>query len=83
MPRTQKVGPAGKYGPRYGVKLRRLAAEVERKLKQPHECPSCGARRVKRISTAIWLCRRCGAKFAGRAYVPGGPWIPTEMRPPG
>lgn len=44
--------------------------EIERKQKQKHRCPSCGAMKVRRVSTAIWQCARCGAKFAGAAYTP-------------
>ncbi|MCS7131257.1 MAG: 50S ribosomal protein L37ae [Hadesarchaea archaeon] len=70
MGRTKKVGPAGRFGPRYGTKVRKLIAEIERKQRQAHKCPSCGAVGVKRVSTAIWQCRRCGVKFASGAYVP-------------
>jgi large subunit ribosomal protein L37Ae len=73
MGRTKKIGAAGKFGPRYGTKLRKLVSDVERKLKQPHKCPSCGAMKVQRVSTAIWQCRRCGVKIAGAAYVPSMP----------
>lgn len=69
MPRT-KVGAAGKYGPRYGTKIRKLALEIERKLRRRYRCPSCGAERVKRVSTSIWQCGKCGLKFAGGAYSP-------------
>lgn len=69
MPRARK-GSTGKFGPRYGTKIRKLAVEVERKLRQRYRCPSCGALRVKRVSTSIWQCRRCGVKFAGAAYSP-------------
>lgn len=68
--RTKKVGPAGRFGPRYGTKIRRLVAEVERKQKQEYKCPSCGAVKVSRVGTAIWQCRRCGVKFAGATYLP-------------
>ena len=70
MGRTKKVGPTGRLGPRYGVKVRELVADIERKLKQPHACPNCGALKLKRIGTSIWGCDRCGAKFAGGAYYP-------------
>jgi large subunit ribosomal protein L37Ae len=71
MGRTKKVGIAGKYGPRYGFTLRRRAAEVEARARQWYECPNCRAPKLKRVGTAIWECRRCGVKLAGRAYVPG------------
>ena len=70
MPRTKKVGPTGRLGPRYGTKVRKLVLEVERKLRRSYKCPSCGAVRVKRVSTSIWQCGRCGTKFAGAAYSP-------------
>jgi large subunit ribosomal protein L37Ae len=70
LPRTKKVGPAGRYGPRYGTKVRKLIVEVERKLRQDYKCPSCGALKVHRVGSSIWQCRRCGVKFAGAAYTP-------------
>lgn len=73
MAKTKKVGVAGKFGPRYGFTLRKRLAEVESKMKQRYPCPSCGAVKVKRISTAIWQCRRCSVKFAGGTYTPTTP----------
>jgi large subunit ribosomal protein L37Ae len=70
LPRTRKVGSAGRFGPRYGTKIRKLVVEVERKLKQDYKCPSCGAMKLRRAGSSIWQCRRCGAKFAGAAYTP-------------
>ncbi|RLG58394.1 MAG: 50S ribosomal protein L37ae, partial [Candidatus Hydrothermarchaeota archaeon] len=35
-----------------------------------HECPACQRRAVKRISTGIWKCRKCGTTFIGGAYLP-------------
>lgn len=73
MGRTKKVGAAGKYGPRYGLKDRRLAGEIEAGKAGRKVCPSCGSRKLKRTSTAIWECSKCGGKFAGQAYHPPSP----------
>jgi len=73
MPRTKKVGSAGRFGPRYGLKIRRRVAVVEEKMRQKHTCPVCGRKAVKRISTGIWQCQKCGATFAGGAYLPATP----------
>ena len=70
MGHTKKIGSAGRFGPRYGTKIRKGVMEIERKQKQKHRCPSCSGMKVRRVSTAIWQCARCGAKFAGAAYTP-------------
>ena len=70
MPKTKKVGAAGRFGPRYGFTLKKRFVDVEAKVRRKYRCPSCGALRVKRASTAIWQCGKCGAKFAGGAYAP-------------
>ena len=68
--RTKKVGPAGRFQSRYGVKARTRVRNVELAQKQKHICPSCGHKKVKRISTSIWQCGKCNVKFAGGAYLP-------------
>jgi len=68
--RTKKVGPAAKYGARYGVKPKRQAAKIETMAKSKHTCPQCKAISVKRISSGIWHCRHCDHTFAGGAYHP-------------
>ncbi len=71
MAHTKKVGSAGRFGPRYGLRIRKQVVEVERIQKQKHRCPFCLKFTVRRISKGIWVCRHCNAKFAGRAYEPG------------
>lgn len=68
--RTKKVGIAGRYGPRYGVRIRKQIAAVTTAKNQSYECPRCRHAAVKRVSTGIWKCRRCDLKFAGGAYTP-------------
>lgn len=65
---TKKIGSAGRFGVRYGARLRNKIALVEKKQKNWQTCPYCLAPRVKRISLGIWKCRKCNTKFAGRAY---------------
>jgi large subunit ribosomal protein L37Ae len=70
MGRTYKVGPSGSFGARYGTVARKRYATVITELRAPHECPQCHISAVKRVSVGVWLCGRCGFKFAGGAYTP-------------
>lgn len=70
MPKTRKVGPAGSLGPRYGTVARRRYSSIISTLRTPRECPRCEAVAVRRQSVGIWLCRKCGHKFTGGAYIP-------------
>jgi len=67
--RTKKVKSVGRFGTRYGVRIRRRIREIETRQKGWHACPSCAAERVKRSAAGIWECRKCNHKFAGGAYV--------------
>ena len=64
-----KVGVSGKFGPRYGKTVRENVRKIEEKSKKKHKCPRCGKTGLKRKSYGIWECK-CGAKFAGGAWVP-------------
>ncbi|MFX1343279.1 MAG: 50S ribosomal protein L37ae [Promethearchaeota archaeon] len=70
MGRTKKAGRAGRFGARYGVTLRQRVAKIEANMKILHKCPSCQTKAVRRLSTGIWACRKCGHTYTGGAYVP-------------
>lgn len=65
-----KVGASGRFGPRYGTRIRERVRAVEEKSKDLHRCPECEAKKVERISSGIWKCSRCGTKFAAKSYAP-------------
>jgi large subunit ribosomal protein L37Ae len=68
MARTKKVGATGKFGPRYGRKVRQRILKVGNQKK--FQCPSCMKLTMKRESAGIWSCSKCGTKLAGKAYKP-------------
>ncbi len=70
MGRTYKVGPSGSFGARYGTVARKRYSTIMETMRASHECPQCHVAAVKRLSVGIWLCGRCGYKFAGGAYAP-------------
>ena len=69
--KTRKVGSSGRFGARYGLKLRKQIKTVEDFSKQDHKCPYCNRITVKRLSAGIYECSKCESKFTGRAYAPG------------
>ncbi len=71
--KTKKVGPAGRLGARYGVRIRKRIADVEVVSKGKHECPKCKAVALARTASGIWECRHCGAKIASSSYAPTPP----------
>jgi large subunit ribosomal protein L37Ae len=68
MPRRPNL--VGGFGARYGTVGRRQYVAIVSSLRAKHECPRCRFRTVKRWSVGVWLCRKCGYKFAGGAYIP-------------
>ena len=67
---TKKVSSAGRFGVRYGLKTRKSTIETDALKKTKWTCSNCMKPAVKRVSAGIWQCRKCGHKFAGRAYKP-------------
>lgn len=68
--RTKKVGSVGRFQSRYGVRARTIIKNIEIIQKGKQNCPTCGNKKVKRVSSGIWQCRKCGAKYTGGAYIP-------------
>ncbi|MEB3846719.1 MAG: 50S ribosomal protein L37ae [Desulfurococcales archaeon] len=69
--RTKIVGPAGSYGPRYGVSVRKRVRDILIKKRGPHVCPFCGSvGTVYRVAVGVWACRKCGNVWTGAAYTP-------------
>ncbi len=68
--KTKKVSSTGRFGARYGAKLRRRVLDIERRRADPQRCPSCATRALTREAVGLWNCKKCGLSFAGGAYVP-------------
>ncbi len=68
--RTKKVGASGRYGTRYGSRLRKRIREIDATVKVKHRCPRCRLYQVKQVSVGIWECKKCGYKFTGGAWEP-------------
>ena len=63
-----KLGSVKRYGARYGRKLKLKLSKIETEQRKLHKCPYCSKIAVKRVALGIWHCRKCNAKFTGKAY---------------
>ena len=66
--RTVKVGVTGKFGTRYGAKLRKQVKAIEILQRTKYICNFCGKNSIRRQATGIWRCKAC------RRVVAGGAW---------
>jgi large subunit ribosomal protein L37Ae len=65
-----KVVPTStkRFGPRYGRRTKLQFGNIEEVQRSRQKCPYCKKMKVKRLSTGIWHCLKCDAKFTGKAY---------------
>ena len=68
MAKTEGLGSVKRFGPRYGRTVKLKFATIEREQHKKHKCPYCRSVQVKRQAVGIWYCRKCKAKFTGKAY---------------
>ncbi|RLE50255.1 MAG: 50S ribosomal protein L37ae [Candidatus Methanomethylicota archaeon] len=85
MGRTRFIGPVARYGAKYGATVRKRVLAIELKMRAPSKCPRCRTPgSLKRLSFGVWVCKFCGLKFAGGAYVPqtviGKTFAPEELK---
>lgn len=62
------LGSVKRFGARYGRKLKLKFSKIETEQRKLHKCPYCNKTAVKRVAVGIWNCRKCNAKFTGKAY---------------
>lgn len=53
---------------RGGAEMRKRAKKINKQKSGFHECPTCGKKKVKRVSHSIWKCKSCDSVFAGGSY---------------
>jgi large subunit ribosomal protein L37Ae len=66
--KTKKAKASGRFGARYGKKVRARLVEVENKQRIKQKCPFCQRMGAKRLSKGIWKCSKCDKKFASDAF---------------
>jgi len=66
--KSKKTKSAGRFGSRYGKRVRDKLVKVESRQKIKQKCPFCGKFGVKRLSKGIWKCPKCNKKFASDTY---------------
>ena len=66
--KSKKTKSAGRFGARYGKKIRNKVVDVESKQRKKQKCPFCEKLGVKRLSKGIWQCAKCDKKFASNTY---------------
>jgi len=66
--KLKKVKSSGRFGARYGKKVRANVVKIESKQRLKQKCPFCSKLGVKRLSKGIWKCSKCHKKFASDTY---------------
>lgn len=53
---------------RYGTTTRKKVDAVKELTSAKYKCPRCKHYSMKRVSSGIWECRKCGLRIASDAY---------------
>lgn len=64
----EKLTSVKRFGTRYGRTTKLKFGQIESEQRKKHKCPACSHAAVKRVAVGIWECRKCDAKFSGKAY---------------
>ncbi len=80
MKQEEKLGSVKRFGARYGRKTKLKFSKIEAEQRKLHKCPYCSKIAVKRVAVGIWHCKKCNAKFTGRAYSITKKSIPKEAK---
>src|SRR3989338_1725727 len=78
MVKIEKLGSAKRFGARYGSKTKHKFAKIEKEQRKRHKCPYCNNVKVKRVAVGILHCRKCNARFTGKAYSIAKPIVLEE-----
>jgi large subunit ribosomal protein L37Ae len=66
--KSKKTRSAGRFGVRYGRRVKVKTANIEQKQRKKQKCPYCKKLGVKRLSKCICYCKKCNKKFASDTY---------------
>lgn len=66
--KLKKSKSSGRFGARYGKRVRARVVQVESKQRKKQKCPFCKKIGLKRLSKGIWYCKKCDKKFASDVY---------------
>lgn len=66
--KEKSFGSVKRFGARYGRTVKHKLSKIEAELKKKHRCPYCHSLSAKRLAVGIWSCKKCNAKFTGKAY---------------
>ncbi len=66
--KSKKSRSAGRFGARYGKKVRDRLVKVEDKQRKKQPSPFHPNGEAKRIAVGIWKCKKTGKVFANNAY---------------
>lgn len=66
--KSKKTKSSGRFGARYGKKVKDNLVKVESKQRTKQKCPFCEKLGVKRLAKGIWKCPKCDKKFASNTY---------------
>jgi large subunit ribosomal protein L37Ae len=66
--KSKKTKSSGRFGARYGKRVKDNLVQVETKQRVKQKCPFCEKLGVKRLSKGIWQCPKCKKKFASNTY---------------